>query len=345
LTVPEYIMDTIVGNGSRGYSGDGQKATAATLNEPFHIDFDYTEKHLYIADCFNYCIRKVNLENNIISTVCGNGSQGYSGDGDQAINATIEEPYAIQVAKNGDVYFVQRFSPAIRKIDSNSGIISTIAGDGIKGNRGDGGLAINARFIEPNDCVFDNSGGLLIADIQDQRIRRIDLSTGTINTIAGNGKLEHSGDGGPAKNSSIHGARAIAVDNDGSVFICEREGNSIRKIDTNGIITTVAGTGDSGYSGDGELGINATFRGPKAIRCNKNGDLLIVDTENHAIRILSSKTNIVETIAGGSKGADGDGGTAISAELDRPHGAISDSRGNVIIADSNNHRVRIAKLN
>ena len=117
--MPEYIMDTIVGNGSRGYSGDGQKATVATLNEPFHIDFDYTEKHLYIADCFNYSIRKVDLESNIISTVCGNGSQGYSGDGDQAINATIEEPYAIQVAKNGDVYFAQRFSPAIRKIDSN----------------------------------------------------------------------------------------------------------------------------------------------------------------------------------------------------------------------------------
>ena len=344
LAVSEFIMDTIVGNGLRGYSGDGNKATDATMNEPFHIDLDATEKHLYIADCFNYCIRKVDLENNIISTIGGNGLQGYSGDGSQAINATLEEPYAIQIDQNGDVYFAQRFSPAIRKIDSSSGIITTVAGDGVKGNRGDGDMAINARFIEPNDCVFDNTGGLLVADIQDQRIRRIDLSNGKINTIAGNGKLEHSGDGGPAKNASIHGARAITVDNDGNIFICEREGNSIRKIETNGIISTVAGTGVSGYSGDGGLAINATFRGPKAIRCNQNGDLLIVDTENHAIRIISSRTNIIETIAGGSKGGNGDGGIATAAGLDRPHGAISDSQGNVIIADSNNHRIRIAKL-
>lgn len=342
--MPKYIMDTIAGNGLRGYSGDGNSALLASLNEPFHIDLDSTEKRLYIADCFNYCIRKVDLEDNIISTIAGNGSRGYTGDGNQATDATLEEPYALQVAKNGDVYFAQRFSPAIRKIDSSSGIITTIAGDGIKGNRGDGDMAINARFIEPNDCIFDNTGGLLVADIQDQRIRRIDLSTGIINTIAGDGKLEHSGDGGPAQNASIHGARAIAVDKKGNIFICEREGNSIRKIDTNGMISTIAGTGVTGYSGDDGLGINATFRGPKAIRCNQDGDLIIVDTENHAIRILSSKTNIIETIAGGNKGASGDGEIATAAELDRPHGAISNSKRNVIIADSNNHRVRVAKL-
>ena len=280
----------------------------------------------------------------MFTNFAGNGVQGHSGDGGPAVEANIDEIYAIQVDQNNNVYICQRFNPSIRKIDSETGIISTIAGTGTPGSGIDGIEATKSEMIEPNDCVLDGHGGLLIADVQDQKIRRVDLETNIITTFAGTGKKEHSGDGGPAIEASIFGARAICVDRSNNTYICEREGNTLRKIDPSGIITTVGGTGEKGYSGDNGPATTALFNGPKAIRCDKHGNILVVDTENHCVRIVNAKNGTISTIAGGTEGPHGDGLNPLEAGMARPHGAISDNDGNIYVADSENHRVRIITL-
>jgi DNA-binding beta-propeller fold protein YncE len=336
-------ISNMVGNGTQGYAGDGGRAMSALMDNPFHVDFDSEQRHLYVADCFNYRIRQVDIESGEIITFAGNGTQGYTGDGGPAIEASLDEIYALQVTPNGDVYILQRFNPAIRKVDAATGIITTVAGNGTIGYSGDGGPATEAQMREPNDCVLDGNGGLLIADIQDQRIRRLDLSTGIITTFAGTGEKEHTGDGGKASEAGIFGARAVCVDGNGNVYICEREGGSLRKIDSAGIITLIAGNGEKGYSGDGGPAINVIFNGPKAIRCDSKGNVLIVDTENHAIRRLDVSTGTIDTVAGGHKGAEGDGGDALKAGLARPHGIVTDKDDAMYIADSENHRIRMVK--
>jgi streptogramin lyase len=174
----------------------------------------------------------------------------------------------------------------------------------------------------------------------------VDLKTGTMTTFAGpgrrKGKLTRAdvGDGGQASAAVVVGARAVCPDGRGNIYICEREGNAIRKVDAAGVISTVAGTGAKGYSGDGGPADQATFSGPKAIRCDRDGNVFIVDTENHAVRRLDAKTGVVTTVAGGRRGRGGDGGDPLKAELDRPHGCVVADDGTLYIADSNNHRVR-----
>lgn len=333
-------IDTVAGTGEQGYAGDGGPASHSLMDNPFHVELDWSERLLFIADCFNYCVRKVDLQNGVITTVAGTGQPGHSGDNGPAIEARIEEPYAIQVDENGDLYVLQRFSPAVRKVDARTGVITTVAGDGTVGSRGDGGPATLAQMREPNDCALDGVGGLLITDIQDQRVRRLDLKTGVISTFAGTGEKVHNGDGGPAVEAGILGARAVCVDGQGNAYICEREGNRVRKVDATGFITTVAGTGERGYSGDGGPAMRATFNGPKALRCDPYGNVLVVDTENHAIRKIDVLDGTVSTVAGGRQGPGGDGGDPTLAGLARPHGVVSDANGGFYIADSENHRVR-----
>ncbi len=336
-------MSSIVGNGDQGYSGDGGPATAATMDNPFHVEFDPSYRWLYIADCFNYAIRRLDMQSGELTTFAGTGEAGHTGDGGPATEARIDEIYAIQVDANGDVYILQRFNPSIRKIDFATGIITTVAGDATVGYGGDGGPATKAQMREPNDCILDGKGGLLIADVQDQRIRRLDIASGVISTFAGTGEKEHTGDGGLASEAGIFGARAVCVDGMGNTYVCEREGNTLRRIGSDGIIATVAGTGAQGYTGDGGPAIACEFNGPKAIRCDADGNVLIVDTENHAIRKYDAATGMISTVAGGHEGPDGDGGPAVGAGLARPHGAVVDGDGAMYIADSENHRIRLVR--
>ena len=336
-------ISSIVGSGAQGYTGDGGPATLATMDNPFHVEFDPSCRWLYIADCFNYAIRRLDMHSGELSTFAGTGESGHTGDGGPAVEAKIDEIYAIQVDDNGDVYILQRFNPAVRKIDVTNGIISTVAGDTTVGYGGDGGPASQAQMREPNDCILDGKGGLLIADIQDQRIRRLDIASGMMSTFAGTGEKEHTGDGGKGSEAGIFGARAVCVDGNGNTYMCEREGNTLRRIDAVGIIATVAGTGAQGYTGDGGPAIECEFNGPKAIRYDGDGNVLIVDTENHAIRKYDAASGIITTVAGGHEGPDGDGGSAIGAGLARPHGVVVDGEGAMYIADSENHRIRLVR--
>ncbi len=332
---------TVVGTGEAGYTGDGGPASDATLREPFLCAFD-SAGNLFFCEARNHIVRRVDAATGVVTTVAGNGEQGYSGDGGPATGATMNEPYSLEVDADGSIYIVDRLNAAVRRVDGATGVISTVAGTGEPGYSGDGGPGNAAQLREPNDCFLDGRGGLLIADIQDQRIRRLDLATGVINTFAGNGEKVRGGDGMPATQASILGARAVCMDSRGNTFIAEREGNGVRIVTAGGIMGTVAGTdAERGYSGDGGSALAAAWGAPKALRCDANDNIIVVDTENHAIRRIDANTGIVTTIAGGELGGHGDGGAATDAGMDRPHGCGIAANGDIYVADSNNHRVRV----
>ena len=333
-------IQTIAGTGEPGYSGDGGPAGRALLREPFMCDFD-RQGNLYFSEARNHTVRRVDQATGVISTVAGTGEEGYSGDGGPAVAATLNQIYALVIDANGDIYVVDRLNAAVRKIEAATGIITTVAGTGEPGYSGDGGPGSEAQLREPNDIFLDGRGGLLIADIQDQRVRRLDLATGIITTFAGNGEKVRGGDGSAARQASILGARAVCMDSKGNTYICEREGHGVRRVDADGIMSTFAGTGERGYEGDGGPALTATWNGPKAIRCDQQDNIFVVDTENHAIRRIDAGTGNVTTVAGGHLGGDGDGGNATEAGLARPHGCGFDGQGNLFIADSDNHRVRV----
>jgi hypothetical protein len=198
---------------------------------------------------------------------------------------------------------------------------------------------------EPNDVFLDRRGGLLIADIQDQRIRRVNLATGIITTFAGTGELSRAGDGKPATEASLMGPRAVCMDSQGNVYVSEREGNGVRKISPDGVLSTVAGAeAVFGYAGDGGPALAATWGAPKAMRCDLNDNIIVVDSDNCAVRRIDAHTGIVTTIAGGREGGGGDGGPAIEAGLVHPHGCGINAEGDLFIADTHNHRVRVVGL-
>jgi sugar lactone lactonase YvrE len=336
------VITTAAGTGIAGDSGDGGPAVAAQLNQPFDLAFD-RRGNVYLTDTFNHRIRRIDGRTGKIATVAGTGKAGFGGDGGPAVMARLNEPYGIVVDLPGNVYFADRLNRRVRTIDGRTGVISTVAGNGTKVFSGDGGPASEAGLIEPNGVALARHGQwLLIADVSGHRIRRVDLASGRIATFAGTGKGRHDGDGGPAADASIWGARAVEVGPDGSVYILEREGNTLRIVSPDtGTISTIAGTAAKGYSGDGGPARAAAFNGPKELAVDPTGNILVVDTENHAIRSIDAATKQIRTVAGtGRPGFDGDGGPGTKARLDRPHGVAIGPDGSIWIADTNNHRIR-----
>jgi DNA-binding beta-propeller fold protein YncE len=336
-----WIITTAAGAGERGFAGDGGPAAQAQLNGPFDVGFD-PAGNLYFSDTFNHRIRRVDARTGVITTVAGNGNAGYAGDFGPALAAAFNEPYGIAVDRRGNIYVADRHNHCVRRVDGASGVVTTFAGNGAAGFAGDGGPASRAGLVEPNGLGFDPAQQqLFIADVADHRVRVVDLATDTITTFAGTGAAAHTGDGGPANIAGVFGARAVKVAPDGTVYLLERQGSTLRAVDPRtGVIATIAGTGDRGYSGDGGPARDAVFDAPKEFALDPGGDILIVDTESHAIRRIYGASGIVETIAGGRKGADGDGGPAATAGLGRPHGAVVGPDGAIYIGDTENHRIR-----
>ncbi len=341
MTDRPWIITTAVGTGERGFAGDGGPAARALLNGPFDIGFE-PGGNLYFSDTFNHRIRRVEARTGIIMTVAGSGEAGHAGDGGPATKAAFNEPYGIAVDHAGNIYVADRRNHCVRRIDRSSGVVTTFAGNGGAGFGGDGGPAARAGMVEPNGLAFDpDQRRLFIADVADHRVRVVDLALGTIATFAGSGEAAHSGDGGPAAAAGVWGARAVKVAPDGRVYILERQGSSLRAVEPrSGVISTVAGTGARGYGGDGGPAQAAVFDAPKEMTIGPGGDLLIVDTENHAIRCIDMTSGTVDTIAGGRKGSGGDGGPARQAGLGRPHGIAVGPDGALYIGDTENHRIR-----
>jgi hypothetical protein len=330
------IITTVAGNGTAGYSGDGGPATNATLYFTAGVAMDRFG-NLFIADELNSRIREV-FTNGIITTVAGNGVVGYSGDGGIATNAALHYPKGVAVDSIGNVFIADWGNFRIREVGTN-GIITTVAGNGVNGYSGDGGSATNAELTSTGGVTVDSAGNLFIGDYGNNRIREVGTN-GIITSVAGTNAYGYSGDGGPAINGELWYPMGVAVDSVGNLFIADYYNNRIREVGTNGIITTVAGNGVSGYSGDGGAATNAELRNPSGVAVDSIGDLFIADEYNNRIREVDTN-GIIATVAGnGGGGYSGDGGYATCAALSWPSGVAVDSLGNLFIADSENNRIR-----
>jgi streptogramin lyase len=342
-----YTIDTIAGAGGISNNGDAGAGLEVNINQPFGVEIG-PDDALYITEVGHHRVWRFDRETKQLSVVAGSGKKGYSGDGGHATAAAMNEPYEIRFDAEGNLYVVEMQNHIVRRVDAKTKQISTIAGTGKAGFSGDGGPATEAMLHQPHSIALSadartNRGSLYIADIQNHRIRQVDLASGKIETIAGTGEKRWPQAGNAARGNPVIGPRALFVTNN-ILWVALREGHSIWQIDLNdGVWRHIAGTGKQGFNGDGGPARAATFNGPKGITVDDQGHALVVDTENQAIRRIDAKTRVVSTIAGsgpGGRGFTGDGGDASSAKLDRPHGICVDAAGRVYIGDTNNHRVR-----
>ena len=341
------IITTIAGNGTLGYSGDGGAATSAELSMPYSVALD-SSGNIYIADWGGSVIRKVNASTGIISTIAGTGTQGYSGDDGPATSAQISAPYGIAVDTSGNVYFSDENNNRIRKVTASSGVISTIAGTGVQGYSGDGGPATSSMLSLPMGLALDSAGNIYFADHGNNRIRKIAVSGGYISTVAGGGGLGNSPDGTLATNAYLNATSHVFIDASDNIFFDEDNSDDdnnykVREVPaSSGYLTTVAGTGVLGYSGDGGPATSAKLDNPTGIFVDANNNVYIATMTDGRVRKITASSGDISTIAGnGTGGYSGDGGAATSAELYIPYGVTLDTKGNIYIADTLNHRIRV----
>jgi uncharacterized protein (TIGR03437 family) len=330
------IITTVAGNGAAGYSGDQGPATSAQLTQPYGVAVDGSG-NLYIADFGYGVIRKVAVATGIITTGAGGGAGDPSGGG-PAVWAHLYGPSGVAVDGSGNFYIADY--NVILKVTAAGGIISMVAGGCCYGYSGDGGPATSAQLAQPPGVAVDGSGNIYIANWDNPRIRKVAAATGIVTTVAGNGTLGYSGDGGPATDAQLSFLGGVAVDGSGNLYIAD--GAVIRKVAAaTGAITRVAGNGGGGYSGDGGPATSAQFLWPQGMAVDGAGNLYIADSGNNAIRKVAAATAIITTVAGnGTAGYSGDGGPAIGAQLGGPQGVAVDGSGNIYIADHANNRIR-----
>ena len=272
-----------------------------------------------------------------ISTIAGIDSAGYNGDGMEATLSALNRPFSMAVNNSGNVYIADRYNSRVRRINA-SGVITTIAGTGTSGYTGDGGPATAAGLGYVTGVAADGAGNIYIADKSNNRVRKVGAA-GIISTIAGNGMPGNSGDGGMAVAAGLNNPNGVAVDAVGNLYIADQGNSSVRKVSAAGIIITIAGTGASGYNGDGIPATAAQLYNPYAVAVDRAGNVYISDVDNERIRKVGT-TGIITTIAGtGTAGVSGIGGPATAAELSEPIGVAVDSAGNVYIADAWNSRI------
>jgi uncharacterized protein (TIGR03437 family) len=374
------IITTFAGNAKIGTSGDGGAATSASLVAPLAVAVD-SAGNLYLVQNGDSRIRKVDTKG-IITTVAGNGTPGFAGDGGAPDKAQFNFPTGIASDASGNLYIADSLNLRIRKIAGSS--VSTIAGNGVLSSSGNGGPARNAQMDAPQGVAVDASGNVYISDTANNTVRKV-AKDGTITvfaggsgdtlsrpqglavdssgnvyvaeaygarvrkyspsgsgtTVAGSGTSGYGGDNGSATAAQLYTPSGVAVDSAGNVYIADFSNNRVRKVSPSGAITTVAGTGGSGYSGDGGPATNARLNIPSAVTVDSGGNLYIADTGNNRIRIVTP-AGTINTVAGnGLPGYSGDGGTATSAQVGNPVGIAVDAAGNLYISDGS---TRIRKV-
>jgi uncharacterized protein (TIGR03437 family) len=341
------IISTFAGSATCCNSADGLQATSAWLPGVSGIARD-GQGNLYIWDVSSSKIRKVNSAG-VLSTVAGNGTAGYTGDGGPAINAEIFGSTAlagIVVDGSGNIYFSDGNNQVVRKIDTG-GIVHTIAGNGLPGYSGDGAAATKAMLQYPSGLALDGAGNLYIADSSNNRVRKVDLA-GNITTFAGNGNVVFSGDNVQAATTAVVDPQGLAFDGSGNLYISEVDQSRVRRVDTTGLITTVAGQTKKtiGFTGDGGLATAATLAGPIGLVIDPSGNLYIADNSNSRVRKVDA-AGIITTYAGSSGNSSspiGDGGPATSAYLGVPKTVALDSAGNLYIGAAAGGSARVRKV-
>ena len=336
------IITTIAGCDTIGtviWNGDNGLAIYAGFHSPTSLCMGHNS-NIYIGDELEGRIRKIDMDG-IVTTIAGNGISGYRGDDSLATNAELCDIGYISLGPDGNIYIPDVCNNRIRKLDLSSGIITTVVGTGVLGFAGDNdSLALEAEIAYPFGICFDLSGKLVFSE-GGNRILKID-SSGLITRIAGADSTGgYSGDGGPAINAVFNHPVDIAYDHEGNLYVNDLGNDVIRKIDTFGTITNFAGTGSWGYSGDHGSATNAKLNGPEGIAIDGAGNIFFGDQLNFVVRRIDHVTNIITTVAGtGIEGFSGDGNMATNAKMDRTAGVSFDSLGNLYIADAGNNRIR-----
>ena len=325
---------TVAGNGATDGAGDEGPATSASLHRPQGV-IAAPGGGYYVADNFDHEVRKVDPDGTI-HRVAGNGTPGLSGDGGPATAAQLNYPRGLALEADGSLLIADTNNSRIRRV-APDGTISTFAGT-TSGYSGDGGLATDAQLCFAGDVAVAIDGSVLIADTCNQRIRRVD-SDGNIATIAGNGAHGYAGDGGQATDATLSQVQGVAAMPDGGYVIADSENNAVRRVKL-GKITTVAGTGTAGFSGDGGPATAAQLNSPQGVEATGDGTILIPDTGNHRVRVVATDGTITTLAGNGTSGFSGDDGPARAAQLSQPYAATDLPDGDLLIADEANNRVR-----
>jgi sugar lactone lactonase YvrE len=322
-----------------GTGGAGGPATAAKLGQVFGVDAD-AAGNLFVVEYTNRLWRIDPA--GVIHAVAGDGQKGDRGDGGPAADARLNVPHAVAVHRpTGDVYVADTGNFRVRRIDAKTGVISTFAGTGTKGAAGDGGPAKDATFGGLYCLAFDPGfTKLVVTDLDHKQVRSIDLASGVVTRVAGNGQSGVPADGADAESSPLVDPRAACPDAAGNVYVLERGGHALRVVDASGKIRTVVGTGKKGAGGDGGPALAAQLNGPKHLCVDRAGYVLIADTENHVVRRYDVKTGTIARVAGtGQRGAGAPGGEPVQTPLSQPHGVYVATDGTVYVCDSMNGRV------
>jgi DNA-binding beta-propeller fold protein YncE len=329
------VVSTLIGTGTAGFSD-------RDVNNPYGIIFG-PDGALYFCDLDNQRIRRLDMRTHRLTTIAGNGQKAYSGDGGPATAAALNMPHEIQFDAQGNLYIAERDNHVVRRVDAKTAIISTLAGTNVAGFSGDGGPAARAQLRQPHSIVIDRTGQLLICDIGNQRIRRVDLGSGVIETYAGTGTAQPPTDGAPVNGTPLNGPRTMVLDGAGDLYLALREGNAIYRIAARTqTLHHLAGTGKQGYSGDGGPARAAELAGPKGLAYSP-GALFVADTENHAIRRIDIGTGVITTVLGTGQRGDGPETDPLQCRLSRPHGLVADAAGALYVTDSEAHRIRLLK--
>jgi sugar lactone lactonase YvrE len=332
-------IDTFAGNNIGGVQGDGGPISGASLDLP--VDLAFTPNGTLLVADFNG-LRVRAISGGMISTIAGNGNFRYGGDGGPSGDAFLPSPSGLAVDANGNVHLCDTFANRVRTIDS-FGVINLTAGTNIPGFAGDNGPATSASLSDCEAIAADSSGNLYVADSGNERIRKIDAA-GVISTFAGNGRNAFSGDGQQASKAGLSLPQGVAVDIHGNVYIADTGNNRVRKVNSSGIISTIAGNGKPGYSGDHGPATAAELNGPTRVAIDSAGDVYVSDNGNNVVRRISSGK--ITTVAGnGQSGFSGDNGPATSASLANPQGLTLDESGALYIADFDNNRIRRVSRN
>ncbi|HUI46112.1 MAG TPA: hypothetical protein VL122_09055, partial [Nitrospirota bacterium] len=337
-SIPPGQINKLAGTGDDAYSGDGAPAAHACVNNPSQVTVD-SYNNIYVADTNNNCVRMIDPAGNI-TTVAGtcNPGEGQAGDGGSL--SGLKKPTSVTVDMNGNIYISDSGNNVIKRIDCTK-VVTVIAGNGHPGYSGDGGQATSATFKLPSYIYLDKSGNMYVADSGNNVVRRIDAN-GIVTTIAGeaSNKPGYYGDGGPATKASLNNPTGVAVDANGLVYIADSGNNCVRMVDAKGTITTIAGNGNAGSSGDGGAAVSAKLHDPTSVSVDPSGNLIITDSGNNKIREISAATGIIKTIVGtGNAGDVADGIEAIVANLRNPSGCYVDTDGSIYIADTGNNKV------
>ncbi len=337
------LISTVAGNGLQNYKGDGGAAVAASLSNPRAIAVD-TTGNIYISDSTNNRVRKVDALTGVITTVAGNGTRDFSGDGGPAIKASLAFPMGLTVDQEGNLFIADARNHRIRRVDAQTGIITTVAGQGIRGLGGDNGPALSALMSYPTSVTLDKEGNLYIADSENGGIRRVDKKTGIISSVVGEGtpgaKTDSSGT--PTIRGLFVAPVGLTYDGKGGLYVVDAFLNRVKKVElATRKVTIVAGKGVNQYCGDNGLAKEACFNQPAGVALDTAGNVYIADAGNDRVRKVDAKSGVVTTVAGtGQRGFAGDGGPAEKASLGFPTGVAVDPKGRVVIVEPNNNRAR-----